>query len=153
MFNQSVVPTPHQAAEVRYVFDEEKALAECKELIARRDEAKGEFKDTIVEIGKRLLEARRAWPDERLPQGGVGYSKQLRTFIAKLGIEHNTGKRYMSYARDPSRLAENRRAVKRYAKSRVVALREMLTAYDGGATPEEIFTAIREELKEHGKAA
>jgi hypothetical protein len=146
---------------VRQAFDEEKALAECRELIARRDEAKGEFKSTILLLGQKLAEARQAWPDTVNSRGcGKTYNPRLIGFAEKLGIARGSLRSYLGFARNPQRLLDHyQRSKKRdatlgggYKRGQGVArrktLEEILAAYDNGYPPAEIFAAIRKEINE-----
>lgn len=103
--------TPEQInppAMIQAAFDEAQALAECRELIARRDEAKGEFKDAILLLGQRLIAARKAMPGATGIGGKENYSVAFKAFLEKVGLATNTASTYMSYARNPARLAAQR---------------------------------------------
>jgi hypothetical protein len=131
-------------------FDEEKALAECRALIEQRDGAKGEFKDAIIALGQKLIEARRAMPGQPLPNGRERHSPAFVAFFEKCGLSRSTANSYMSYARDPKRLEKNRDSVRqhgggsRYARHRT--LKEMLAAINNGYSLAEIKAAIQKEL-------
>ncbi len=95
-------------AMIQAAFDEARALAECRELIARRDEAKGEFKDAVLLLGQRLVAARKAMPGAPLPNGREHFSPAFVSFVEKTGLSFGTVKRYMTYARNPRQLESQR---------------------------------------------
>lgn len=98
--------TPEQInppAVVQAAFDEARALAECRELIARRDEAKGEFKDAVALLGQKLIEARRAMPGVMGPFNKESFSPGFLAFVEKTGLALSTAKSYMVFARDPKK--------------------------------------------------
>lgn len=106
--------TPEQInppAMIQAAFDEARALAECRELIARRDEAKGEFKDAILLLGQKFIEARRMMPGTMAPGGMERYSPAFLAFVAKTGLSMGTAASYMGYARKPERLMVHRERV------------------------------------------
>lgn len=158
--------TPEQInppAMIQAAFDEARALAECRELIARRDEAKGEFKDAILLLGQKFIEARRMMPDVPSRSDGGGartYSPAFRAFIEKCGLAHITACHYMSFARDPKKLeAHKKRKADITAKaggsgayqngrSRRRALVEVLDMLKKAADLDAAIEAIQEELNE-----
>ena len=97
-------------AVVVQAFDEVRALVEIQEAVARRDEAKGEFKDAISVVGRKLIEARRAMPDvpSRGSRGHLTYSPAFLAFIEKTGLTKSTARHYMSYVRNPKTLEKQR---------------------------------------------
>lgn len=140
---------------VHQAFDEEKALTECRTLIEKRDEAKGECRDAILALGQKLIEARRAMPGEMNTNGKEKYSPGFRAFIKKIDLSHGVVSTYMRYARNPDVLTAHRdrdRIKKlgayhdRSKKLRRLTLAEVLAAYNNGHSPEAIFRAIAEEL-------
>jgi hypothetical protein len=115
------------------VFDEARALEEIKSQLERRDEAKGEFKDAILLIGQKLIEARRALPGASIGNG-ESYSPAFLAFIEKSGVKKVTASMYMSYARDPRRLDAER------------ARQRAITAKMGGAMQRASTTHRRRTL-------
>lgn len=89
---------------IQAAFDEARALAECRELIARRDEAKGEHKGATLLLGQMLIAARKAMPGVLRPNGQEAYSDRFKAFVEKAGITLGTAQVYMTYARKPARL-------------------------------------------------
>lgn len=131
---ESLVSRP-VAAVVQAAFDEERALAKVQEAIGRRDDAKGEYQDAILEIGRTLAEARRAMPGPII--GGVeSYGPRFLAFIEKCGLAKHTAKTYMSYARDPQRLFAKR-------ERNTVRGRNQTAQYARRKTLEEIVDMLR----------
>jgi hypothetical protein len=142
-------------AYVVQAFDEAKAVAECRALIERRDEAKGEFKDAILELGQKLIEARRAMPGVK-GKGKEVYSPAFLAFVEKCGLAKDSAGIYMGYARDPRRLEKNRAntaaLIKKkggtkgyYRRKTLTEVRELLQQAPDVATALRV---IEEELNE-----
>ena len=109
MLNEIRPDVLNPPAIVVQAFDEARAVEECKALIERRDEAKGEFKDAILALGQKFIEARRAMPDvPNLKGGGLMYGPAFLAFIEKCGLAKPTAAKYMSYVKDPRRLMATR---------------------------------------------
>lgn len=94
-------------AEVRQAFDEERALAEIREQLERRNDAKSEQVTAQLRTGEILLQARKAYPDVKKGSGVPKYSPGLLAFIEKAGLLRRTATAYMMFARDPSKLTRN----------------------------------------------
>ena len=141
------VITPEQLsppAMIRAAFDEARALAECKELIARRDEAKGEFKDAVLLLGQKLIEARRAMPDVVFSDGKKCYSRGFSGFLEKAGLTVGGAYSYMRFARDPAKLDRARRQARVGPRTRVLKeVVELLAQAPDLATARQV---IQEEL-------
>lgn len=146
--------TPEQInppAMIQAAFDEARALAECRELIARRDEAKGEFKDAILLLGQKFIEARRMMPGRRALNGVETYSDQFKAFVEKTGLSMSTVCGYMSFARKPESLTAHRKRGTRSSRAathRMKALKEVAQLL---AEAPDLATArrvIQEELNE-----
>ena len=146
--------TPEQInppAMIQAAFDEARALAECRELIARRDEAKGEYKDAVLLLGQKFIEARRMMPGAVMPNGQENYSDQFKAFVEKAGLSVKTARHYMRYARNPKAL-ERQRAVgrardgARYRRAKVLKeVAQLLAEAPDLATARRV---IQEELNE-----
>jgi hypothetical protein len=135
------------SAYVQAAFDEARALAECKALLERRDEAKGEFKDAVLLLGQKLTEARRAMPGVIGPGGHEKYSPAFRSFIGQLGLALTTAKGYISFARNPARLAASRK--RHYSgMRRVRVLKEVAELLAQAPDIETARRVIQEELSE-----
>jgi hypothetical protein len=143
-------------AYVVQAFDEAKAVAECRTLVKRRDEAKGEFKDAILALGQKLIEARRAMPGVILTGGHGGvresYSLAFLAFVEKCGISRAAASQYMSYARNPLTSVRNKAhyASKNtpkffYRRKTLAEVRELLQQAPDVATALRV---IEEELNE-----
>jgi len=134
---------------VQAAFDEARALAECKELIERRDDAQGEVKEAFLLLGQKLIQARRAMPGTMKPNGTEKYSPTFLAFIDKVGLTLATARRYMSFARDPKRLEANRaHARKRGSERRVRVLKEVVELLAQAPDLETARRVIQEELNE-----
>lgn len=146
-----------QVTEVRPAFDEERAVAEIREQVARKQDARGEYRSAVLEIGAQLLAARRAMPDvPKLRAGGTQYSPQFLAFIEKTGLGVSTAQIYMGYARNPASFEAYRQRDKRYGGSGYYVRRKALTEIRDAllnASKEEVLAAINEELaKKNGDA-
>lgn len=142
--------TPEQInppAMIQAAFDEARALAECRELIARRNEARGEFKSAVLLLGQRLIAARAAMPGPMGVAGRESYSVGFKAFLGKLGLAMSTASAYMSYARDPARLsAQKVRESHRTRRAKVLKeVAELLAEAPDLATARRV---IQEELNE-----
>lgn len=129
---------------VQAAFDEARIVAECRALIVRRDEAKGEFKSVIIALGQKFLEARRAMC------GAGHYTPAFIAFIEKCGLAKRTVEGYMSYARKPERLTrdKSRRGIAPARRRTLVEIRDMLTqAADLDAAIEAIDLELADEAK------
>lgn len=137
-------------AMIQAAFDEARALAECRELIARRDEAKGEFKDALLLLGQKFIEARRMMPGSPRPNGQENYSDRFKAFVEKTGLAIGTAANYMGYARKPERLMLHREKINHNNKfaRRAKVLKEVAQLL---AEAPDLATArrvIQEELNE-----
>lgn len=146
--------TPEQInppAMIQAAFDEARALVECRELIARRDEAKGEYKDAILLLGQKFIEARKAMPGVIAPGGNERYSPAFKAFVEKTGLSIITACNYMCYARNPKRLeaARARATVSSLASTRrakiLKEVAQLLAEAPDLATARRV---IQEELNE-----
>jgi len=144
--------TPEQInppAIVQAAFDEARTLAECRELIARRNDARGEFKDAVLLLGQRLVAARAAMPGPVGVGGKESYSAGFKAFLEKLGLATNTASTYMSYARDPARLsAQKVRESQRTRRAKV--LKEVAELLAQAPDLDTARRVIQEELNATG---
>jgi hypothetical protein len=137
-----------EQAEVRYVFDEARALIAIKEAVRVRDVAGAAKADAIIEIGKLFIAARKQWPGERNKNGTEAYSPRFLAFIEKAGLALSTAQGYMVYARKPASLEAARAGHSNRATIlRARVLREIHAALLEG-TKEEVIAAIEEMLNE-----
>lgn len=88
-------------AEVRQAFDEERALAEIREQIARRDDATGEYKQAVFRIGDVFVKVKLAYPNipGKTPTGA--HDPRFVAFCEKAGVSVKRAMRCVSYARKP----------------------------------------------------
>lgn len=140
-------PVP-PSAYVQAAFDEEQAAARVKEATARRDDARADYKDAILEIGRILVEARRAMPDVPGVTGRGAFSPQFLAFVAKCGLAKQTARLYMGYARNPKILEAQRRRgrIRRVPRPKVLA--EILEMLREAGSVEEAIAVIEGELSE-----
>lgn len=135
---------------VQAAFDEVKAVAECRVLIERRDDARGDYSEAIIALGQKLIDARKAMPGPVLKNGTESYSPRFLVFIEKLGLSRSTAVSYMCFARNPQRLANAHNRYKRYTvggyrKKTLTEVQELLIQ---ASTLEEARRVIEEELNE-----
>jgi hypothetical protein len=147
-------PALNPPAIVQAAFDEERALAEVRQAIERRDEAKGEYKDAILAIGQVLIDARRAMPGVMVG-GSEKYSPQFLAFVEKCGLGKMTAAHYMGFVRDPKRLellrqkaALDRRRGGPTVRVRRKTLKEVLDMLKDADSVEQAMEVIRGELNE-----
>lgn len=138
-------------------FDEARALEEIKAAVAARDEAKGEFKDAILVIGQKLIEARRAMPGIIGRNGRETYSSAFLAFVEQCGLSIHTARSYVTFARDPKRLerhrgrthkGNNKRFIGRLKETRRCALEEVRDLLQQAPDLETAQRIIQEELDE-----
>jgi hypothetical protein len=138
-------------AYVVQAFDEAKAVAECRALVERRDEAKGEFRIATLVLGQKLIEARRAMPGVVTTFGNETYSPAFLAFVEKCGLAKCTALQYMSYARNPARMMEHSKRAshaRRVARTRHKTLTEVRELLQQAPDVATALRVIEEELNE-----
>lgn len=143
-------------AEVRQAFDEEKALAEIREQIALRNEAKGEYGSAIIRTGEILLKVKQQYPNSEPGKGYVRFGKinpQFIAFCEKAGISETTARHYIRFARNPEVLvrktSDNRISIIKRGGQVAINRRKTLTEIRDAlldSTREEVLEAINLEL-------
>jgi hypothetical protein len=144
------------AAVVQAAFDEEHALAEVRRHVKRRDAAKGEYKNAVIDIGRLLVEVRRAMPGVKRVNGQETPSAQFLAFVEKCGFTKAAAWQYMSYARNPegyldrikanAKLGREQRAGWKFHRRQTLAeIVDMLRAAD---SIEQAIETIQGELNE-----
>ena len=136
---------------VQAAFDEARALAECKDLLERREAAKGEYKSVILLLGAKLIEARRAMPDVVFGNSKPCYSRGFAAFIDKLGLKPSTAYSYMRFARDPKKLEAQKTRVQELTgpgRRRARVLREVAELLEQAPDLATARRVIQEELDE-----